>query len=92
MRVKRGQGVVSIRDLGELIKICCENRYSGREGEMTLEPVLRVQPQTVHRDPAMQGKGRPRYYILSGDEIYLFPVPDDSYEIEITYYPTPKRV
>lgn len=88
MKIRKGQGVVTIDDLHSVISVAAHVW-----GDNSIVwPVLRTQAQTVERDPKLRGEGAPNMYVQSGEDLLLFPVPDGSYELEITYHTTPKRV
>ncbi len=88
MKVRKGQGIVQVEDLSQVLTI--KAHVWGDPEEVWT--VLRIQPQTVERDATLRGEGRPVKYVQSGEDIMLFPVPDDAYSVEITYHTTPKRV
>ncbi len=90
MKIRKGQGVVTVDGLVTILGVRAAE-WPTAEGE-EIWTVLRIQPQTVERDPSLRGEGRPVKYVQSGEDIMLFPVPDGSYWLEVTYHGAPRRV
>lgn len=88
MKVRRGQGHLQIDGLDTVLTVKAHVWGDPEE----IWPVLRIQPQTVERDDTLRGEGRPVKYVQSGDSVYLFPVPDGPYSVDILYHTTPRRV
>lgn len=89
MKVKKGQDVVRVPGLEVVLKVIVRRGPDEEEAW----PVLRVQPQTVARDREhLAAPGVPRYFIQSGEELHLFPTPNQPYEMEVVYYEHARRV
>lgn len=85
MKIRKGQGHVTIEGLTAVLSVKAAPWEGERRSEETW-PVLRTQYQTVRADPAMLGEGRPVRYVQTGEDLYLFPVPDGPYWLEVTYH------
>jgi len=40
----------------------------------------------IRRDYDATTTGQPQHYIIEGDELYLYPIPNDSYTVRLDYY------
>ncbi len=95
MKVRKGQSFVSIDGLVQVISVKASewkvDRATDQRAEAEVWTVLRIQAQVVERDPTLRGEGRPVKYVQSGEELFLFPVPDGPYWVEVTYHGVPKK-
>jgi hypothetical protein len=91
MKVRKGQGVVSIDGLVTVLGVRAAE-WSTVPEDREVWNVARIHATVVERDPALRGEGRPVKYVQSGEDILLFPVPDGPYWLEVTYHGAPRRV
>lgn len=90
MKIREGQGVVTVEGLRTIVSVrACV--WDDQRTDSDVWPVLRVQAQTVERDATLHGTGRPVKYVQSGEDVLLFPVPDGPYWLEIVYHGEPRR-
>jgi len=92
MKLKKDKMVHKLPELiGEVLSACIDERKD--LGYMHNVQQVKSPPEILRmRNESEAEFGRPEYFALAADEIYVFPIPDKDYKLNMVIYSPAKNI